>query len=242
MRIPNRAQLSSSLSDARTWIRRQPWPRGEIGAPVRTPLLRFALACGLGVTSAVLVSCGSSGKGLIPAADAGPLRSDFEAVASDARAGGGSCAATEAALAQTEHDFNALPATIDSGLRERLEEGIKNLRTRALEMCAQPVAQTNATGTSAPTTTGTQTQSTTPTVTQTTTTQTAPPTTPTTTSTPGTGGGTPAPNQGEGEGEHHGNGNSHAGNGEGMGESKGGAGGEEAQGGGGGAGGREGGK
>jgi hypothetical protein len=234
MTIPNRARRNSSQKGTRTRVRRQPWPWVQVRAPARTPLLRFALACGLGATSAVLVSCGSSGKGLIPAADAGPLQSDFEAVASDARAGGGSCAATEAALAQTEHDFDALPATLDSGLRERLQTGMKNLRERALELCAQPHGQATTTGTPSTTTTSTQTQPTTPTVTQTTTTQTTPTTTPSTTTTPGTGGGTPAPSQGEAEGEHHGNGNPYGGQGKG----EGGSGGKEA----GGAGGQEGGK
>jgi hypothetical protein len=213
--------------------------RVEIRAPLRTPLLRLAMACVLGVASAVLVSCGSSGKGLIPAADAGPLQSDFLAVASDARAGAGSCTATEAALAQTEHDFGALPGSLDPGLRERLETGIKNLRERALEMCAQPHAQATATGTTPTTTTSTQAPSTTTTVTPTSTTQTTP-TTPTTTTAPGTGGGTPAP-QGEGEGEHHGNASPGAG-GRGKGEGNSDSGGGEAAGGGAGAGGKEGGK
>jgi hypothetical protein len=221
-------------------VRRQFSLRGEARAAIRTPLLRLASACGLGVAGAVLVSCGSSGKGLIPAADAGPLQGDFEAVASDARAGGGSCVATEAALAQTEHDFGALPGSLDPGLRERLETGIKNLRERALEACAQPHSQTTATGTSSTTATSTQAPSTTPTVTQTTATQTTPTTTPTTTTTttPATGGGTPAPSQGEAEGEHHGNGNS--GGSQGRGEGNGDPGGREAGGAGAGAGGKEG--
>jgi hypothetical protein len=221
-------------------MRRRSSPRGEIRAAIRTPLLRFAVACVLGVASALLVSCGSSGKGLIPAADAGPLQSDFEAVASDARSAGGSCAATEAALAQTEHDFGALPASVDAGLRERLQTGIKNLRERALETCTQAHAQATGTGTTATSTTSTQAPSTTPTVTQTTTTQTTPTTTPTTTTAPGTGGGTPAPSQGEAEGEHHGNGSGGAG-GAGKGEGNNDSGGKEA-GGAGAGGGKEGGK
>jgi hypothetical protein len=147
----------------------------------------------LGAGAALLASCGSSGKGLIPAADAGPLQRDFETVASEARSGGGSCAATETAILQTERDFAALPATLDSGLRARLHVGIQNLRERALEMCAQPAAGT--TTVPSPTTT-TQTTSTTPTVTQTTTTQTTPTTTTTTPTSP-SGGGTPAPRENE---------------------------------------------
>jgi hypothetical protein len=167
--------------------------RCSSGASIGKPILRSALACLLGVTTALLISCGSSGKGLIPAADAGPLRSDFEAVATDAHNGNGNCAATEAAIFQTEHDFSALPASVDSGLHERLRAGIKNLRERALELCAQPYPQGTATNTSSRTTTSTQTTSTTPTVTQTTSTQTTPTTTSTTT--PSTGGGTPAPGE-----------------------------------------------
>jgi hypothetical protein len=161
----------------------------SIGTSIRTSILRFAVACLLGGTTALLISCGSSGKGLIPAADAGPLRSDFEAVASDAHNGNGNCTATEAAIFQTEHDFGALPANIDSGLHERLQAGIKNLRERALELCTQATA----TSTSSKTTTSTQSTSTTPTATQTTSTQTAPTTTGPTTSS--SGGGTPAPSE-----------------------------------------------
>jgi hypothetical protein len=245
MTMPSRAQPSSSPRAGRFPMGEQRSPQSGTGTPIPTPLLRLATACILGVASALLVSCGSSGKGLIPAADAGPLRSDFEAVASDARAGAGSCAATEAALLQTEHDFGALPATLDSGLRERLQAGIKNLRARALELCAQPGAPATATGSSPTTTTSTQTPSTTPTVPQTTTTRTTPTTTTSTTTTPSTGGGTPAPSQNEGSSApgsgRPGGGNSGAG-GQGAGEGNGGPGGREAGGGGAGAGGQEGGK
>ena len=59
----------------------------------------------LGVLAASLVACGSSGKGLIPTGDAGPLQSDFEAVVQAAENGDGSCSATESALLRTEQDF-----------------------------------------------------------------------------------------------------------------------------------------
>jgi cell division septation protein DedD len=144
----------------------------------------------LGVGAALLVSCGTSGKGLIPTGNAGPLQSDFEAVARDAQNGNGRCTATEAAIAKTEQDFGALPAMVDAGLRSRLREGITNLRTHALEVCAQPLPQATVTTTAPRTTTSTQTTSTTPTVTQTTPTQTAPTTSTPTTTGPG---GTPAP-------------------------------------------------
>jgi len=162
-------------------------------------LIRLLLAGLLGVFATLLVACGSSGKGLIPAANAGPLQSDFEAVAQAAQSGEGSCTATEVAIAKTETDFAALPGTVDSGLHKTLSLGIANLRRRALALCAQPLPQTTSTTkTSTTPTTATSTQ-TTPTPTTTTHTETSPtPTTPTPTTPTATtpGGGTPAPGSG----------------------------------------------
>ncbi len=155
--------------------------------------LRILLTGLLGVAAALLVACGGSGKGLIPTANAGPLQSDFEAVAQAAESGEGSCTATEAAIAKTESDFAALPASVDKGLRKTLSLGIANLRHRALALCAQPLPQSTSTTSTPTTTTSTQTTPTT-TTTHTETTPTTP-----TTSTPSTptattpGGGTPAP-------------------------------------------------
>jgi len=156
--------------------------------------LRILLAGLLGVSAALLVACGSSGKGLIPSANAGPLQSDFEAVAQAAQSGEGSCTATEAAIAKTETDFAALPATVDSGLHKTLSLGIANLRRRALALCAQPLPQTTSTTKTTTPTTATSTQ-TTPTTTSTPTETTATSTTPTTSAPTATtpGGGTPAP-------------------------------------------------
>jgi hypothetical protein len=179
----------------------------------RTAALR-ALAAGLaGVAAALIVSCGSSGKGLIPASAAGPLKSDFEAVQSAAESANGSCTDTEAALRKTEEDFSALPSSVDAALRSNLHQGIANLRVRAHEMCVQPSAQT---ATTAPTTTTTAPTTTTDTTPTTTTTQTTP-TTPAPTA-PGPGGGTPAPGEEEPEAtEKNGKGNGHGGTGAGEG-------------------------
>jgi cytoskeletal protein RodZ len=156
--------------------------------------LRVLLAGLLGVSAALLVACGSSGKGLIPAASAGPLQSDFEAVAQAAESGEGICTATEAAVEKTEGDFAALPPSVDAGLRKTLSIGISNLRRRALALCAQPLPQTTSTTktSTTPTTTSTQTAPpTTTTHTETTTTPTTSTPTPPTATTPG--GGTQAP-------------------------------------------------
>ena len=153
----------------------------------------------LGVAAALsIAACGSSSGKLIPLADAGPLQSDFEAVAQAAETGNGDCSATEATISTTEQDFNELPTTVDAGLRQTLRQGIDNLRSHALALCAQPLAQATVTGTTAKTTpsTTTSTSATTPATTETTTT---PPATPPTTTpaTPGAGGGTQAPGTGE---------------------------------------------
>lgn len=178
-------------------------------------LIRLVPAGLLGVAAAVLVSCGSSGTGLIPSANAGPLQSDFEAVAKAAEAGNGSCAETESALGKTEQDFLALPANVDRGLHARLQLGISNLRKQALAMCERPAGTTTTgtqTSTTSTTTTSTGTETTPTTTTGTTTTPTGPATTPTTTTPPSESGGTEAheaeesPGKGEGLGKGKGEG------------------------------------
>ncbi len=151
-----------------------------------TALLPAAL---LGVGAAVLVSCGGSGAGLIPAQNAGPLLSDFQAVERAALKGAGDCAQTEAALSTTERDFQALPASVDAGLHGRLQEGISNLRKRALEMCTQPLAQNTTTGESTSTSPSSlsPTKTASPPSSSTTEAQTTPPSTTPTTSTTSTG-------------------------------------------------------
>ncbi len=154
---------------------------------------RVAASAALGVAAALLLSCGSSGAGLIPVENAGPLQSDFETVAQAAENAGGSCVATEAAILKTERDFSALPSSVDAGLRNRLREGIAKLHSDALGLCKQPLPQTTTTPTTPKTTTSTHTATTTPTVTQTTPPQTTPTTPPAPT---GPAGGTPAPGAG----------------------------------------------
>jgi hypothetical protein len=155
----------------------------------------FRLLCTglLGVAAALLVACGSSGKGLIPTQNAGPLQNDFDVVAQTAQEGDGSCAATGAAIRKTKQDFQALPASIDPGLHKRLEEGISNLRNRALEVCAQPLPQSTSSTEASTGSTTTSTQSTGTSTTPTDTSTTPTETTPTATTPPGPEGGTPAP-------------------------------------------------
>jgi hypothetical protein len=170
------------------------------------PLLRGAVAGLLGAATALLLACGSSGAGLIPAGNAGPLQSDFEAIAQAAQSANGDCAATEAAILKTEHDFRTLPSSVDGGLRNTLSQGIGNLSKRARVACTQPLPQSTVTSSTTKSTPTTPTTST-PTTPQTTPTATTPTTTtPTTT---GPGGATAGPNGGVGEpapGDGHGKG------------------------------------
>jgi hypothetical protein len=190
---------------------------------ISTHIFRIVLVALLGAAVAMLVSCGSSGTGLIPSSNGGPLQADFEAVAQAATSGNGGCEATESALGKTEQDFLALPASVDRGLYNRLKEGIANLRKQALVTCAQTSTPTTTTGTTTTTTTPTTTTETTPTTTTPSTpTETTPPT-PTEPS--NKGGGTEAPGEGEespgkgkgkgkGEGEAEGAGGASAGGGQ----------------------------
>jgi hypothetical protein len=187
-------------------LRTPPLPRFRAHARARVCGLAPATLLALAVLA--LSSCGGSSKGLIPLANAGPLKSDFEEVSRAARSGNGDCTATSAAIAKTEQDFSSLPGTIDAGLRKTLSEGIENLRERALALCAQPLTQTTATSTTttpahahlAPTTSPktaptTSTPTTTPAPSQ----GTTPSNTPPANSTPNNGGGTAAPSGPAGE-------------------------------------------
>ncbi|HEY1687740.1 MAG TPA: hypothetical protein VGF95_02645 [Solirubrobacteraceae bacterium] len=109
---------------------------------------RLSLPCLLAATAVLLCSCGGSGKGLIPIANAGPLRQDFEAVARAAKQGEGNCAVTQQAIDKTERDFETLPQGVDEGLRSHLSEGIENLAARALLLCEQPGVSKTETQTS----------------------------------------------------------------------------------------------
>ena len=161
---------------------------------MRAPRSRLLAALPGGVALLALAACAGSGKGLIPSANAGPLRSDFENVVQAAEAGGGVCTGTEAALLKTDRDYEALGAGVDAGLRSRLGEGIAKLRVEALVLCAQPHPQATVTSTTTKSTAPTRT-TTTPTVTQTTSTVTTPTTA--TPPAPTEGGGTAAPGTGE---------------------------------------------
>ena len=147
---------------------------------VPTRLLPFVLAFAMGLGMAFLTACGSStNQAMIPASNADTLHSHLDAVQS--AIDGGQCDKISSALAQLQTDVDELPAGTSQRLRQRLKEGITNLRSQAPRACA---ANTTTT-TTVPTTTTvitTTTTATTPTTTvPTTPTTTVPTTTPTTT-------------------------------------------------------------
>jgi hypothetical protein len=156
----------------------------------------------LGLATAFVISCGSSGRGLISSSDAGPLKGAFDNVASAVSAG--DCNATRVALDQARQDLMNLPPTVDARLRRKLARGLANLSRNARTDCRLNRTQPTNTQTTPPT----QTTTTPPTTTQppTTSTQTTgpatspPPTTQTTTSGGSGNGGAPAPGDGGGNG------------------------------------------
>jgi cytoskeletal protein RodZ len=166
--------------------------------------LKLPLVLLLAAAGASLAGCGGS-SGLIPAGSAGPLRSDFEAVAEAAENGNGNCSKTESALESTQHDYERLPSSVDSGLRNRLSEGISHLRSQALLACKNPSgggATTTAT-VSKPTITTSSTPTTTTTTTTTTSTEEATESTTHTESSAPNGGTPPSETPGGHAGEGH---------------------------------------
>jgi hypothetical protein len=166
------------------------------------PLIRCATPAVIGLTSVLLTSCGGSGSGLIPSADAGPLERDFEEVARLALSGNGSCSQTTEAIERTERDFAKISASIDAALRARLQEGITNLRNRALAQCANVTTSSSSTTSSKSTVTSetTVTPTTTTASPSTSTTSAASTTSPAQHSEEPSGGGTRAPGEGAEEG------------------------------------------
>jgi len=149
------------------------------------------IAVGLAVG---LAGCGSS-RGLIPPASANALERDFAEVARAAQQG--ECNGVRELVERSEADLSALPVSVARALRERLSQGVANLRTVALERCATTSTTTSTSSTTSSTsssraTTTTSTSETKPTETSSTTTSSQTSETSTTT-TPSNGGTPPVP-------------------------------------------------
>lgn len=119
--------------------------------PVR-PLPQLAAALLLGVGAALLVACGGSTKGGIPAASAGELKSQIEDVQQAVE--GGRCKELDGQLRQVDEGIEALPATVDQRLRQSLADAGDRLRRTAIDECGE--ATTTETETTEPVETTTQ--------------------------------------------------------------------------------------
>ena len=82
--------------------------------------LPHAVALLLGAGAAVLIACGGSTKGGIPAASAGELKSQIEDVLQ--AVDGGRCDELDGQLRQVDEGIEALPATVDQRLRQSLAD------------------------------------------------------------------------------------------------------------------------
>ncbi len=136
-------------------------------------MLRYAsallAALLLGVCAAGLVACGSTKK-LIPAGDASALDSALARVSDATNAG--DCTAANTALADAQKAFAALPASVSTALRARINDGLAKLSDTVPTQCltrphhdATPTtpSTSTSTSTSTPSTTTTTTTTTTPT-------------------------------------------------------------------------------
>ncbi len=188
---------------------------------------RGARAGVVGHLAALLAGCGSSGKGLIPTANAGTLQQDFANV--QQFVGSGDCTHALGWIHQAQIHLAALPASVNAGLRAQLQAGLADLAVSAARECAQNATASTSTTTSTTSTTSTASTSTsvsssTPTTTSSTIVTTSA-SSPIPSVTPGNNGGTgvsstttapaggsPAPVGGNGQG-----GNGQGGNGQGNG-------------------------
>jgi hypothetical protein len=158
--------------------------------------LRALIAGVLGVGLALLVvACGnSSNGGLLTAAQAGRLNSDFDSVGTSVTSG--DCGGASRALVKSRNDVNALaPAGVSQKLINNLLMGLDTISANYQTQCQAATTPTTTT-TTPTTTTNTNTTPTTTNTTPTTTTNTTPTTTNTTPTTPTT----PAGGNGAGSG------------------------------------------
>jgi hypothetical protein len=155
----------------------------------RSRLVVYLLAFAFGASAAGLAACGGgTSKALIPSADAGPLRDDFDAVGSAIDAG--DCPGAEQALAHAQSHLDQLPARVSVRLRRRIQQGLNTLHNQSAKECQANQTQTVTTPTeTVPTVTTPPPTTTVPTTTTPTVPTTTTPTTPTTTPTTGDNNG-----------------------------------------------------
>ena len=103
---------------------------------------------------ALLSACGTS-SGRLPAGRASAMQAELDQVAAGVRSG--NCTGAEQALSRVQGELLNLPRSTDAELRQRLQEGVDNLRARVPAACQQARGQST---TETQTQTETDTQST----------------------------------------------------------------------------------
>jgi septal ring-binding cell division protein DamX len=152
------------------------------------------LAAALGVACAMLVACGSDDKALIPRQDASVLKGEADRV--DQAVANQDCETATRVVAAAIARIGKLPASVDSDLRQNLEDGFTNLLRQAETKCQAATTETTDTTTTETTptettdTTTTETTDTDTTDTETTDTETTDTETTDTSTTDDNGGGT----------------------------------------------------
>ncbi len=101
---------------------------------MRTPLaLLISLLLGLG--AAGLVACGEDDSGLIPGADAEAIKEQIGSV--EAAVSDEDCVLARQAAERALDQAVQLPARVDRELRQRLNDGLRNLRAVAERECEE---------------------------------------------------------------------------------------------------------
>ena len=108
-------------------------------------ILPFLLAALLGVGAALLVACGATGDGRIPAASASDLKREIndvrQAVADDR------CEDVSGQLRQVDERIDDLPPTVNDQLRNSLRDGANRLLDAARDECEAATTETTTTET-----------------------------------------------------------------------------------------------
>jgi hypothetical protein len=94
--------------------------------------LALAVVAAAALAGAGLSACGDDSE-LLPGGRAAALQAELDRVA--AGVSSGDCAAAEQALSRVQGQLVNLPRSTDAELRERLEDGVNNLRARVPAAC-----------------------------------------------------------------------------------------------------------
>jgi TolA-binding protein len=123
-------------------------------------LLPGLLALALGVGAALLVACGSSTSGGVPAGDGSVIKGQLDDVRQ--RVADGQCDGLSDQLRQVDSAIDGLPRSVDARLVKALSDGSTRLRSKAVNDCNDNRASTQTQTTPPATTTAPPATTTTP--------------------------------------------------------------------------------